>query len=135
MILYLYPILFPFFTSCLCKNFIIMSTVNDVSDSLTRNSGQGRECLLTQGPSDSQKATGVSTRLIFFDVGEIRGLKSDFNTVEHHLAPSSSDLRFLSEPQLSANFSSDLFKISNNNIFPLFRKMGGIYGIGLCGKG
>ena len=113
---------------------ILMSAdTRDISAPLTRNSGHGREGSPTQGPPDRQHVTGVgaqrgaSTSDFFtLDFCNIRGLRSNFSAVEHHLASSSPDLLFLSETQLSANVSSDLFKINNYNVYPRFKKKGGV---------
>ena len=99
---------------------------------LTRSSGLGRAGSLTQGPPDRQQATGVNVQSVCaldsfsIDFCNIRGLRSNLSSVEHHLLSSSPDLLLLSETQLSANVSSDLFKISNYNLFPRFRKKGGV---------
>ena len=99
---------------------------------LARSSGTGQIGSLTQGPSDRQHVTGVSVQSVSapdcfsIDFSNIRGLRSNFSSVEHHLLSSSPDILLLSETQLSANVSSDLFKISNYNFFPRFRKKGGV---------
>ena len=104
------------------------STPEENIEPLTRSSGRGRDGSLTRGPPDRQTATEVADQRgactldsISFDFCNIRGLRSNLSTVEHHLASSSPDLLFLSETQLSANVSSDLFKISNYNLFPRFK--------------
>ena len=109
------------------------NTPEESIEPLTRSSGRGRDGSLTRGPPDRQTATEVVDQRgactpdsISFDFCNIRGLRSNFSTVEHHLASSSPDLIFLSETQLSANVSSDLFKISNYNLFPRFKKKGGV---------
>ena len=99
---------------------------------LTRSSGLGRAGSLTQGPPDRQQATGVNVQSVCapdsfsIDFCNIRGLRSNLSSVEHHLLSSSPDLLLLSETQLSANVSSDLFKINNYNLFPRFRRKGGV---------
>ena len=109
------------------------STAEVNTEPLTRNSGHGREGSLTQGPTDRQTTTGVTDQRgactsdsFSFDFCNIRGLRSNFSSVEHHLASCSPDLLFLSETQLSANVSSDLFKINNYNLFPRFKRKGGV---------
>ena len=111
----------------------IMSSATGISNPLTRNSGPGREVSLTHGPPNRHKATGfIDQRVICtsgsfsFEFCNIRGLRSNFSSVEHHLASTSPDLLFLSETQLSANVSSDLFKINNYTLFPRFKKKGGV---------
>ena len=99
---------------------------------LARSSGTGRSGSPTQGPSDRQHVTGVSVQSVSapdcfsIDFSNIRGLRSNFSSVEHHLLSSSPDILLLSETQLSANVSSDLFKINNYNLFPRFRRKGGV---------
>ena len=105
---------------------------DDIPGSLTRSSGHGRRGSLTQGPPDRQQATGVDAQcgagapdLFTFDFCNIRGLRSNFSSVEHHLATSSPDLLFLSETQLSANVSSDLFKTGEKIIIINSKKITG----------
>jgi len=99
---------------------------------LTRSSGLGRTGSLTQGPPDRQQATGVNVPSVCapdsfsIDFCNIRGLRSNFSSVEHLLLSSSPDILLLSETQLYANTSSDLFKINNYNLFPRFRKKRGV---------
>ena len=110
-----------------------MSSGTKETKPLTQNKGHGRDGSLTQGPPDRQNATGVIDQRVActpdsfsFDFCNIRGLRSNFSSVEHHLASTSPDLLFLSETQLSANVSSDLFKINNYTLFPRFKKKGGV---------
>ena len=110
-----------------------MSTADESTEPLIRNSGHDGRDSLTQGPPDRQTATEIANHCgactpdsNSFDFCNIRGLRSNFITVEHHLASSSPDLLFLSETQLSANVSSDPFKINNFNLFPRFKKKGGV---------
>ena len=56
----------------------------------------------------------------------IRGLNSNFSSVESHLATSSPNLFLLSETQLSSQSSPDPFQISHYNLFSRFRYKGGI---------
>ena len=56
----------------------------------------------------------------------IRGLASNFSSVEQHLATSLPNLLLLSETQLSSDASSDLYNISNYGIIPRFRFKGGV---------
>ena len=106
---------------------------------LTRSSGHGQTGSLTQGPSDRQHATGVGVQngstpdSFSIDFCNIRGLRSNFSSVEHHLLSSSPDILFLSETQLSADVSSDLFKVINYSLFPRFRKKGGVCAYCDCG--
>ena len=98
----------------------------------TRSCGIGQTGSLTQGPSDRHHAAGVSVQnfstsdSFSIDFCNIRGLRSNFSSVEHHLLSSSPDILFLSETQLSADVSSDLFKVSNYSLFPRFRIKGGV---------
>ena len=56
----------------------------------------------------------------------IRGLNSNFSSVESHLATSSPNLFLLSETQLSSQSSPDPFQISHYNLYSRFRSKGGI---------
>ena len=56
----------------------------------------------------------------------IRGLRSNFSSVEQHLATSLPNLLLLTETQLSSEASSDLYKISLYGIISRFRSKGGI---------
>ena len=56
----------------------------------------------------------------------IRGLNSNFTSVESHLATSSPNLFLLSETQLSSQSSPDPFQISHYNFYSRFRSNGGI---------
>ena len=56
----------------------------------------------------------------------IRGLNSNFSSVEAHLAASSPNLFLLSETQLSSQSSPDPFQISRYNLYSRFRSKGGV---------
>ena len=56
----------------------------------------------------------------------IRGLSSNFSSVEHHLASSLPDLFLIAESQLSVDASPDLYQISNYNLHSRFRFKGGV---------
>ena len=56
----------------------------------------------------------------------IRGLNSNFSSVESHLVTSSPNLFLLSETQLSSQSSPDPFQISHCNLYSRFRSKGGI---------
>ena len=56
----------------------------------------------------------------------IRGLSSNFNSVEHHLATSLPNILLLSETQVSSDASTDPFQISHYNLIPRFRSSGGV---------
>ena len=56
----------------------------------------------------------------------IRGLNSNFSSVESHLATSSPNLFLLSETQLSSQSSPDPFQISHYNLYSRFRSKGGV---------
>ena len=56
----------------------------------------------------------------------IRGLNSNFSSVESHLATSSPKLFLLSETQLSSQSSPDPFQISHYNLYSRFRSKGGV---------
>ena len=57
----------------------------------------------------------------------IRGLRSNFSSVEYHLASSSPSLLLLSETKLSGNASTDAFNISDYNLYSRFRLNGGVF--------
>ena len=56
----------------------------------------------------------------------IRGLSSNFTSVEHHLAASLPNILLLSETQVSSDASSDPFLISHYNLISHFRPKGGV---------
>ena len=56
----------------------------------------------------------------------IRGLNSNFTSVETHLATSSPNLFLLSETQLPSQSSPDPFQISRYNLYSCFRSKGGV---------
>ena len=61
-----------------------------------------------------------------FAYTNIRGLYSNFSSVEHHLSSTLPNILFLSETQLSKNASTDPFLISQYNLYPSFRSKGGV---------
>ena len=63
---------------------------------------------------------------ITIDFCNIRGLKSNFISVEHHLTTNSPTLLLLSEVQLSTDASPDLYQVSNYNLFTNFRSKRGV---------
>ena len=99
----------------------------------TRNGGTG-QVAATRGPPDHHQATGGAainaaagrSDTLSINFCNIRGLCSNFQSVEHHLAVSSPDLLLLSETQLSSNASPDLYLASNYNFYPKFRFKGGV---------
>ena len=56
----------------------------------------------------------------------IRGLNSNFTSVETHLATTSPNLFLLSETQLSRQSSPDPFQISRYNLYSRFHSKGGV---------
>ena len=56
----------------------------------------------------------------------IRGLRSNFSSVEHHLATALPNILLLSETQLSSTVSPDPFQISHYNFLHRFRSNGGV---------
>ena len=62
----------------------------------------------------------------FIHYTNIRGLNSNFSSVESHLATSSPNLFLLSETQLSSQSSPDPFQISHYNLYSRFRSKGGV---------
>ena len=61
-----------------------------------------------------------------FITPNIRGLNSNFSSVESHLATSSPNLFLLSETQLSSQSSPDPFQIFHYNLYSRFRSKGGV---------
>ena len=56
----------------------------------------------------------------------IRGLSSNFTSVEHHIASSFPNILLLSETQVSSDASTDPFQISHYNLISRFRAKGGV---------
>ena len=100
----------------------------------TRNGGHGRGPVPPQADLDRQQATGEAAydaavgRLNSLSIhfSNIRGLRSNFQSVEHHLAVSSPALLLLSETQLSSSALPDLYSVTNYNLFSRFRFKGGV---------
>ena len=87
----------------------------------------------SQGSLDRQPITGTdiqqgASTSDHFTISfcNICRLKSNLSSVEHHLASASPDQLFLSESQLPANPLSDLYKINDYNLYPLFRQTDGV---------
>ena len=75
----------------------------------------------THDPSPHDRLSSFSIHFT-----NIRGLNSNFSSVESHLATSSPNLFLLSETQLSSQSSPDPFQISHYNLYSRFRSKGGV---------
>ena len=64
--------------------------------------------------------------LISFDFCNIRGLSSNFSSVEHHLLSAKPHMLLLTETQLATTTSPDPFNVSNYTLYPHFRLKGGL---------
>ena len=64
----------------------------------------------------------------FFSIhySNIRGLASNFSSVEHHIATTLPNILLLSETQLSSTVSPDPYQISHYNLLPRFRFKRGV---------
>ena len=98
----------------------------NISRSSTRNGGHGGVGFSSHGSPDLQTITGIDIQQgasisdhFAISFCNIRGLKSNLISVEHNLPSASPDILFLSETQLSANALSDLYKINDNNQYPV----------------
>src|SRR5678816_4061400 len=69
---------------------------------------------------------GLRGRGLYINFTNIRGLKSNFASVEYHLTNSIPNLLLLSETQMAKNSSSNSFNVSNYNLFHNFRLKGGV---------
>ena len=78
----------------------------------------------THDPSPHDRLSSLSSFSIHYT--NIRGLNSNFSSVESHLATSSPNLFLLSETQLSSQSSPDPFQISHYNLYSRFRSKGGV---------
>ncbi|MEL6989932.1 MAG: hypothetical protein AAGK97_19155, partial [Bacteroidota bacterium] len=65
----------------------------------------------SNGSTHDHRKDGRSASFVI-DFTNIRGLCSNFPSVEHHLTTSCPNLFLLSESQVSSNASPDLFSIS-----------------------
>src|SRR5678815_1864509 len=68
----------------------------------------------------------LSRRGLSINFTNIRGLNSNFASVEYHLFNSSPNLLLLSETQMAKNSSSNSFNETNYNLFNNFRLKGGV---------
>ena len=79
------------------------------------------------GPSVADPAKCPRPRPSFLTVNfcNIRGLSSNFPSVEHHLSSANPDLLFLTETQVSEATSSNPFSVSSYYLYPNFKAKGG----------
>ena len=75
-------------------------------------------------PGGSIGPTSDSSFTIHYS--NIRGLASNFSSVEHHIATTLPNILLLSETQLSNTVSTDSYQISHYNFLPHFRFKGGV---------
>ena len=75
----------------------------------------------THDPSPQDRLSSFSIHYT-----NIRGLNSNFSSVESHLATSSPNLFLISETQLSSQSSPDPFQISHYNLYSRFRCKSGV---------
>jgi len=137
MCIFILPYLHSLFFPIPSKRQIMVRQRN-TNPAPTRNGATGQRGLIRpRGPSDRHQIIEVPSQAgaaprsrgsgsFFADFCNIRGLKSNFVSVEHHLSLSSPDLLLLSETQLSKVASPDHYQISNYNLYSRFRSKGGV---------
>ena len=76
-------------------------------------------------PHDTNPGAG-SPSAFTIHYTNIRGLFSNFTSVEHHLASSLPNILLLSETQVSSDASTDPLQISHYNLISRFRPKGGV---------
>ena len=111
-----------------CKKQILRhSGVQRISGQIPDSTAQVRvgTCGSSNGPThDSTPHDRLSSFSIHYT--NIRGLNSNFSSVEAHLVTSSPNLFLLSETQLSSQSSPDPFQISRYNLYSRFCSKGGV---------
>ena len=110
-----------------CSRYGVLRISGEPSISPLSDSN-GMRVDMPAGSSGSTLNLGMDGRSASFtiDFSNIRGLRSNFPSVEHHLNTSHPNLLLLSETQVSSNASPDLFSISNFNLISRFRSNGGV---------
>ena len=66
-----------------------------------------------------------SSNFFFINFCNIRGLRSNFNSVEHHLSSTKPHLLFLTETQVSGNTDSNLYSVPSYYLYPRFHSKAG----------
>ena len=77
-------------------------------------------------PHDSGTSDAGSPNSFSIHYTNIRGLASNFTSVEHHIAATSPNILLLSETQVSSDASTNPFQISHYNLISCFRSKGGV---------
>ena len=77
-------------------------------------------------PLDVNASAAGSPASFSIHFTNIRGLSSNFASVEHHIATSLPNLLLLSETQVSSDASTNPFQISHYNLISRFRSKGGV---------
>ncbi|MPC25897.1 hypothetical protein E2C01_019021 [Portunus trituberculatus] len=97
-----------------------MATSNTASESTsgeeTRNVPRS-DC----SPGGDPKCLDTSLDFFFINFCNIRSLRSDFQSVEHHLSSTKLHLLFLNETQLSEATDSSPFSVPSYFLYPHFR--------------
>ena len=94
-----------------------------------RISGPRTEPVLSGRVDPESSVSGATYDLdsqFLLSFSNVRGLSSNFASVEHYLLSSMPNILFLTETQVSADVSVDTFSIPNYTLFPLFRFKGGV---------
>ena len=91
---------------------------------------QGSKADPPKDPCPPSPVPGVSsaplTSHLVINFCNIRGLSSNFSSVEHHLVRAKPHILALTETQMSAAASTSPFKVSNYTLYPSFRSKGGL---------
>ena len=74
---------------------------------------------------DPSRCPGLKPDTLCINFCNIRGLSSNFLSVEHHLSTSQPHLLFLTETQVSEATDSKPFSVSSYYLYPRFRAKGG----------
>ena len=74
---------------------------------------------------DDPRCLDTSSQLFYLNFCNIRGLRSNFLSVEHHLSSTKPHLLFLTETQLSMETESSPFSVPSYFLYPQFRSKAG----------
>ena len=74
---------------------------------------------------DSQRCLDNSSNFFYINFCNIRGLRSNFHSVEHHLSSSKPHLLFLTETQVSGATDSNLYSVPSYCLYPNFKTKAG----------
>ncbi|MPC37606.1 hypothetical protein E2C01_031093 [Portunus trituberculatus] len=101
-----------------------MATLNPASES---PSGEGTRNVPRSDSSleNDPKCLDASLNFFFINFCNIRGLKSNFQSVEHHLSSTKSHLLFLTETQLSEATDSSPFSVPSYFLYSHLRSKAG----------